>query len=92
MAEGSVSSKSQNIFIEDRNSAKISGVDQVDSFNENNIVLSTIKGGLSIKGEGLNVGKLNIDEGTLNISGMINSITYVSKEGAPRTFMGKIFK
>ena len=36
---------------------KLSGVDQVDSFNDNTIVLSTNKGRLSIKGEGLNVSK-----------------------------------
>ena len=60
MTENKINSKSQNILIEDRNKATISGVEQVDSFNDNSIVLSTIKGGLSIKGEGLNVGKLNI--------------------------------
>ncbi|MDD4725438.1 MAG: sporulation protein YabP [Tissierellia bacterium] len=92
MTENKINSKSQNILIEDRNKATISGVEQVDSFNDNSIVLSTIKGGLSIKGEGLNVGKLNIDEGNIKISGMINSINYISKEGAPKNFMGKIFK
>ncbi|MDD2446954.1 MAG: YabP/YqfC family sporulation protein, partial [Tissierellia bacterium] len=52
MTENKINSKSQNILIEDRNKATISGVEQVDSFNDNSIVLSTIKGGLSIKGEG----------------------------------------
>lgn len=92
MSENTVNFKNQNISIEDRNRVSISGVESVDSFNENTIVLSTIKGDLSIKGEDLNISKLNLDEGSVRISGLINSLTYISKEGAPKNFMGKLFK
>ena len=92
MNESNLKIKAQNVVIEDRSNISISGVDQVDSFNDNTIILSTVKGGLSIKGEGLNVSKLNLDEGNVKISGLINSLTYISKEGAPKSLMGKIFK
>lgn len=92
MTENKLQLKSQNIVIEDRNLVTITGVEQVDSFNDNNIILSTIKGGLSIKGEGLNVAKLNLDDGSVKISGVINSIVYVTKEGTPKNLIGKIFK
>lgn len=92
MSEDRVNFKNQNIVIEDRNRINISGVEHVESFNETTIVLSTVKGGLSIKGEELNISKLNLDEGSVKISGVINSLTYISKEGAPKNFMGKIFK
>lgn len=92
MSENRVNFKNQNIIIEDRSRIKITGVEQVDSYNETTIVLSTIKGGISIKGEGLNISNLNIDDGSLRISGMINSLTYISKEGAPKNLLGKIFK
>lgn len=92
MSEDKVNFKNQNIIIEDRNRINISGVEQVDSFNETTIVLSTVKGGLSIKGEELSISKLNLDEGSVKISGMVNSLTYISKEGTPKNFMGKIFK
>ena len=82
----------QNIIIEDRRLISLSGVDQVDSFNDNTIVLSTVKGRLSIKGEELNVSKLNLDEGKVEIDGLINSLTYLSKEGEPKNLIGKIFK
>lgn len=81
-----------NIIIEDRKLLKLSGVDQVDSFNDNTIVLSTNKGRLSIKGEGLNVSKLNLDDGKVEIDGLINSLTFLSKEGEPKNLIGKIFK
>ena len=70
----------------------LSGVEQVDSFNDNTIVLSTVKGRLSVKGEELNVSKLNLDDGKVEIDGLINSLTYLSKEGEPKNFIGKIFK
>ncbi len=92
MSEERIRFKNQNIIIEDRNKINITGVEQVDSYNDNTIVLSTIKGGVSIKGEGLNISKLNIDDGSLNISGLINSLTYISKEGTPKNLMGRIFK
>ncbi|MBC8591241.1 sporulation protein YabP [Wansuia hejianensis] len=92
MSENRVNFKNQNIIIEDRSKIKITGVEQVDSYNETTIVLSTIKGGISIKGEGLNISNLNIDDGSLRISGMINSLTYISKEGTPKNLLGKIFK
>lgn len=92
MSESRMNSKSQNIIIEDRSLISLTGVEQVDSFNENTIVLSTLKGGLSIKGEGLNMSKLNLDDGSVKISGLVNSVIYISKEGAPKNFIGKIFK
>lgn len=82
----------QNIVIEDRRLVNLSGVEQVDSFNDNTIVLSTVKGRLSIKGEELNVSKLNLDEGKVEIDGLITSLTYLSKEGEPKNLIGKIFK
>lgn len=92
MSENRVTFKNQNISLEDRNRMTITGVEQVDSFNDNTIILYTIKGGISIKGEGLSISKLNLDEGNIRISGLINSITYISKEGAPKNIIGKIFK
>lgn len=88
-----MSFKNQNIFIEDRNRATITGVEQVESFNENTIILKTIKGGMTIKGEGLNVGKLNLDEGNVKVDGIINGISYNDKGSSQKgNIIGKIFK
>ena len=85
--------KNQNILVEDRNRVTITGVEQVDSFNDNTIILRTIKGGMVIKGEGLNVGKLNLDDGNIKIDGIINGISYIDKELSQKgNIIGKIFK
>ena len=59
--------RNQNILVEDRNRVSITGVEQVESFNDNTIILRTIKGGMVIKGEGLNVDRLNLDDGNVKI-------------------------
>ena len=93
MVEGKVSFKNQNIFIEDRHKVTITGVEQVDSFNDNTIILRTVKGGMTIKGEELNVGKLNLDNGNININGIINGIAYDDKNTfQKKNTIGKIFK
>ncbi|MCF6462262.1 sporulation protein YabP [Clostridium sp. Cult1] len=93
MTETKVNFKNQNILVEDRNRVTITGVEQVDSFNDNTIILRTIKGGMVIKGEGLNVGKLNLDDGNIKIDGIINGINYIDKELSQKgNIIGKIFK
>lgn len=91
--EGNINKlKNQNIVLEDRSKMSISGVEQVDSFDENRIILSTIKGGISIKGGDLNISNLNLEDGKVKVSGLINSVEYISKEGEPKGILGKIFK
>lgn len=84
--------KNQNISLKNRNRMSITGVENVDSYNDNTIVLQTIKGGISIEGEELNISKLNIEDGSLRISGLINSLTYISKEGAPKNIIERLFR
>lgn len=93
MTEIKESFKNQNILVEDRNKVTITGVEQVESFNDNTIILRTIKGGMVIKGEGLNVGKLNLDDGNVKIDGNINGISYIDKDISQKgNIIGKIFK
>ena len=93
MTEGKVSFKNQNIFIEDRNRITITGVEQVESFDENTIILITVRGGMTIKGEGLSVGKLNLDEGNLKIDGIVNGIFYNDNDSSQKgNIIGKIFR
>ncbi len=85
--------KNQNILLENRSKLTITGVEQVESFNENTIILITVKGGMTIKGEELNVGKLNLDDGNIKIDGIINGIVYNDKDSSQKgNIIGKIFK
>ncbi|HAA43058.1 MAG TPA: sporulation protein YabP, partial [Ruminiclostridium sp.] len=51
----------QNILMENRERMSISGVLDVESFDEESVVVETEMGTLVIKGEDLHINKLSID-------------------------------
>ena len=54
----------------------VSGVEDVERFDENGIVMSTSAGILTVTGEGLHIGKLSLDGGELHVDGRIDSLNY----------------
>ena len=54
----------------------ITGVEDVERFDETSIVMSTSAGMLVITGEELHIGKLALDGGELHVNGRIDSVTY----------------
>ena len=79
MAERSQSNKNQNVILENREKLSISGVEHVDNFNDNSIIVMTNNGVLTIKGQSLNISKLNLDDGNVRIEGTINGIVFSDK-------------
>lgn len=65
-----------HVVLEERSSLSISGVEEVESFDENTICLSTCRGGLIVRGEGLHIEKLSLDGGDLKVDGTIDSLSY----------------
>ena len=84
-----------NIIMENRKKVSVSGVDDVESFNEEEIVLHTENQGILIlKGAGLHINKLNVDSGDVNITGEIDSMEYAAvslKTKGPGLF-GRMFR
>ena len=54
-----------HIILEGREQLTVSGVEEVESFDENSIVMDTIKGVLIVRGENLHIEKLSLDGGDL---------------------------
>lgn len=54
----------------------VTGVEDVERFDETGIVMSTSAGMLVISGEELHIGKLALDGGELHVDGRIDSVTY----------------
>ena len=54
----------------------VSGVEDVERFDETGIVMSTSAGTLVITGEELHIGKLSLDGGELHVEGRIDSVAY----------------
>lgn len=62
--------------LEGREHLRVSGVEDVERFDETGIVMSTSAGTLVITGEDLHIGKLSLDGGELHVDGRIDSVSY----------------
>ena len=65
-----------HILLEEREQLSVSGVEEVESFDENTIVMLTSRGTLVVRGEELHIEKLSLDGGDLRVEGAIDSLTY----------------
>ena len=65
-----------HIILEEREQLSVSGVEEVESFDENTIVMLTSRGTLVVRGEELHIEKLSLDGGDLRVEGAIDSLTY----------------
>jgi len=65
-----------NLILENRKKLSVSGVVDVDSFDDENIILITELGALVVKGGDFHINKLNIDTGELIIEGDIDSCSF----------------
>lgn len=63
----------------DRQNLSLTGISDVDAFNEQEITAICQNSELVIKGEMLHIEELSLDAGILNVSGKINSLSYVEK-------------
>ena len=71
----------QNIILEDRARLSVTGVLDVDSFDDRQIVAKTVKGTLMMRGSDLHIDKLSLDTGDLVVTGLVTELGY--EETAP---------
>ncbi len=82
-----------NIVLEDRRHLTVSGVSDVDSFDEQTVTVFTELGELTIKGEDLHINRLSLDMGELVVDGEIAALSYAevtkSQQGS---FWNRVFR
>lgn len=83
-------SKPHVLILENREKMNISGVADVDSFNDETVVLMTDKGKLTIKGANLKVSSFAVETGDLELQGNVMALAYVGNEQKKGVF-GKLF-
>lgn len=79
--------------IDNRERLTVTEVADVDSFNEETILITLKNGGLVIKGQKLHIQKLDLAEGKVIITGAINSAVYTEKKDKnEKTLFRRIFE
>ena len=75
-----------NLILEDRKHLTVSGVSDIDSFDEETVVVYTQMGELTIKGSDLHINALNIDTGELTVEGNMYSFVYSDVDKSKGSF------
>jgi sporulation protein YabP len=81
-----------SLQVVNREQTLIQGVIAVDSFDEEEIILETEMGGLTLKGEELHIRQLDLDSGKFAVDGYITALIYsASRQRGGRPAKGRSF-
>ena len=76
-----VNKRAHKLMLNNRRTCNLTGINDVLSFDENEIILETEQGMLMIKGNELHVSRLTLDKGEVDIDGRVDSFTYSEQAG-----------
>lgn len=90
-----ITNYNHTISITERKNINISGVKKIESFDNEEFLLETTMGFIIIKGEELEIIKLDTYQGNVSIKGKINSLIYMENLGKKEKeegILSKLFK
>ena len=90
--ENAIAAVGHKITLVDRKRLEITGVIEVESFDENTIVMSTSQGNLTVRGEGLHIETLSLDGGALKVDGTVESLTYEDSVDDRGSLWSRLFR
>ncbi len=91
----SANKRAHKLILNNRRTCNLTGINDVLSFDENEIILETDQGMLMIKGKELHVNRLTLDKGEVDIDGRIDSFTYSEQAGMGNkgeSLLSRLFK
>lgn len=77
-----ISTYNHTVTMVERKSFVTNGVKKVENFDDKQFLIETVMGMLLVKGEGLELIKLDTLQGTISIKGLISSLTYLDETTA----------
>ena len=90
-----INRQQHRMMINNRRSGAFTGVTNVVAFDEGEIILETDMGTLSIKGEGLQIKRLDLDKKEADLEGRMDSFFYSEQKGFAakgESFWGRLFR
>ena len=84
---------SHSLILENRSRLELTGVTDVDRFDEQEIALFTQHGELTIRGSGLHINEMSVGSGKLSVEGEVTALIYGDKDRKKKpSFLGKLVK
>ena len=90
-----IKSLAHGFNLSERKTLALTGIKKIDNFDDEEFLLETTMGQLLIKGEGLELLKMDSISGNVSIKGQINSLTYVDdskKKNSENSIFNRLFK
>ncbi|MGG7164595.1 sporulation protein YabP [Clostridium ihumii] len=87
-----IEDKKSYLTLDSRKKMTLNGVQEIISFDDEKILLTTVLGSMEIRGSNLKMNKLDVQNGDVMISGKIDYIVYTSEEKKPRKGKGAFSK
>ncbi len=81
-----------NVVLEGRKNLTVSGVADVDSFDEETVIVFTDLGELTIRGNNLHINRLSVEVGELTVEGEIAALIYSDETPKSGGFFSKVFR
>ncbi len=95
MQEDRMPGKNHRIELSNRKTLLITGVKDVQSFDEQEILLETELGILLIRGSKLHIDRLSIERGETDVDGRVDSLVYTELKGHTKsgeTWLKRMFR
>ncbi|RLQ91681.1 sporulation protein YabP [Falsibacillus albus] len=83
-----------DVIMRGRKLLDITGVKQVESFDNEEFLLETVMGFLSVRGQNLQMKNLDVDKGIVSIKGKVYDIVYLDEQHGEKAkgFFSKLFR
>ncbi len=81
-----------SLFMEESGSISISGVRDVESFDEQTLIVLTDLGEITVKGENIKVGRFSAETGDFAAIGTFQSVSYSERLPKNGGFFARVFK
>lgn len=88
------SAREHKLVMTGRREMSVSGVEDVESFDEEKVVILCSMGTLTVGGSGFKISRFNVDDGQLSIEGEIDEVQYSDRMSHEKggSFLGKLFR
>lgn len=92
MAEEKIIAREHRIEMDSRRILNITGVTDIDSFDEQTVAVFTDVGELIVRGNNLHIGRIDVDSGELSLDGDIDSLEYTDNVIARGGLLSRLFR
>ena len=84
--------KDHNVIIDNREKLNVSGITDVVSFDDETLILKSVMGKITVKGENMRITSFDNEIGDLISEGKIHAVVYMAEDKDSVGFFSRLFR